>query len=186
MIHGFMGNEDVTWLFSQAADPDWLIVTPRAPIPSTSGYTWYQFDEQTKVPAQASVAQAQATLHEFIQKTLTTYHGDPKRLVLLGFSQGAAMAALYAITHPESVHGVAMLGGFIPRLNELSIPALNHLPFLILHGTKDETIPVRWAQRTRDRLIAAEANVTYEESDVGHKVSAQGMRTLAAWLAGRK
>jgi phospholipase/carboxylesterase len=186
MIHGFEGNEDVTWIFSRAADPDWLIVTPRAPLRSQSGYTWYGFDPATKVPEQASVDRAQATLHDFIQKTLHTYHGDPNRVVLLGFSQGAAMAALYGIAHPERVRGIVSLGGFIPRLNEITLPPLNGLPILILHGTQDETIPVKYAQRARERLTEAGATVTYEELDVGHKVSAQGMRTLGAWLAERK
>ncbi len=186
MIHGFEGNEDVTWIFSRAADPDWLIVTPRAPHRSQSGNTWYKFDPETKVPDSESIQQAQTTLNGFIGKAIQTYHGDPNRVVLLGFSQGAGMALLYGIAHPQSVRGVVSLGGFIPRLNEITVPPLNHLPVLILHGTRDETIPVKWAQRTRDRLIAAGANVTYEESDVGHKVSAQGMRTLGAWLAGRK
>src|SRR5678816_2400734 len=40
MIHGLNGNEDVTWVFARAAGPEWLIVSPRAPLPGEEGYRW--------------------------------------------------------------------------------------------------------------------------------------------------
>src|SRR5260221_13388813 len=44
MVHGLQGNEDVTWIFARQAGPQWLIVSPRAPFPDSSGYSWYQFN----------------------------------------------------------------------------------------------------------------------------------------------
>src|SRR5450631_1169914 len=48
MVHGVDGNEDVTWIFARAASPNWLILSPRAPLPtgedaanSKAQFSWY-------------------------------------------------------------------------------------------------------------------------------------------------
>lgn len=184
MIHGLDGTEDVTWVFARAAAPQWLILTPRAPISTAAGSSWYSLGVDGK-PIAESFAAGLTALERFIESAIQQYPIDPARIVLLGFSQGSAMAYAYAITHRQQIKGVAALSGFIARLSEIVIPPLSALPVLILHGTQDQTIPIEIAQRARDRLLTAGAHVTYEEAAVGHKISAQGMRTLASWLAER-
>lgn len=184
MVHGLDGNEDVAWVFARAAGPEWVIVTPRAPIAAASGYRWYGLREDGKADVNSYEAGAGA-LERFVEGAIRQYAIDRTRLVLLGFSQGAAMVYGYALAHRQQMAGIAALSGFIMRLNEITIPPLDGLPVLILHGTRDETVPIRMAQQARAQLEAAGAQVTYEESDTGHKISAQGMRTLAAWLAER-
>jgi phospholipase/carboxylesterase len=181
MVHGLDGNEDVTWIFARSATPDWLILSPRAPVPTQSGFTWYQ-------ASPLSFSAGLESLARFIDGALRTYPIDPARLVLLGFSQGTVMSFAYALSSPRPAHpiaGVAALCGFIANLNAITIPPQNGLPVVMLHGTQDERVPVAWARTARDRLREAGAAVTYEESETGHKVSASGMRTLAGWLSDR-
>ncbi len=186
MVHGLHGNEDVTWVFSRAVGPEWVILTPRAPIAGENGCRWYNLTEdENRRPVPESFAAGQAALERFVSGALQHYPIDPKRVILLGFSQGSAMVYAYAMAHRPAIAGIVALSGFIARLNEITIPPLDKLPVLILHGTRDETVPISMAQRARDQLQAADALVTYEEADTGHKISAQGMRTLAAWLAAR-
>jgi len=181
MLHGLYGNEDVTWVFARAVTREWLVLTPRALLQMASGYAWFA---PTVPPDPFSLTTALGVLHRFIAG-VDVYGGDPARVVLLGFSQGAAMAYLVALGDPAQVRGVAALSGFVPNLNRQSLPPLNGLPILMLHGTRDETIPVAYARSTRDALQEAGAALTYEEAEIGHKTSAAQMRTLAAWLAAR-
>jgi phospholipase/carboxylesterase len=185
MLHGLQGNEDVTWVFARSADPDWLILVPRAPLSDAGGYSWYPVPADQPPSAESFYAGLSALEH-FIDGAQTAYPVDPTRRVLLGFSQGSTMAYAYAFRHRERVAGVAALSGLVARLNQITIPPLAGLPVLILHGTQDTIIPVSMAQRTRDRLTEAGAHVTYEESAIGHKTSAHGLRTLSAWLRDRK
>ncbi len=178
MVHGLDGNEHVTWIFGRVVGPEWLIITPRAPFPSAGGFSWY-------AATQESFMAGLATLEKFIDAAMRYYPSDPAQLALLGFSQGTIMNFAYALRapRPRPIAGIAALSGFIARLNEIEIPAQNGLPVLMLHGIRDERVPVKWAQSARDRLRQAGASVTYEESDTGHKVSASGMRLLSHWLA---
>ncbi|MEP7288817.1 MAG: dienelactone hydrolase family protein [Chloroflexota bacterium] len=183
MVHGLQGNEDVTWVFARTVPPDWLIISPRAPFAATAGgYEWSD-SESPERNTLTSLEAGNAALTRFIDHLPNVYPVDPSRLVLLGFSQGAAMSYLFATSH--SVSGVAALGGFIPPQLVSQLHPLNHLPILILHGTRDETISIETARRNRDQLIAAGADVTYQESDIGHKVSSAGMAALKEWLKAR-
>lgn len=183
MLHGFQGNEDVTWVFSRSAGPGWLIVAPRAPLRADDlGYTWHHFNAGKTDPD--TMAAALAKLTRFVEGLAEVYPADRNRLVLLGFSQGAAMAYAFAASQPQSpLIGLAALGGYVP--GTVTLPALNGLPVLMLHGTRDETISITLARKNHADLTGAGATVTYVEDDVGHKVSAMQMRELGTWLAQR-
>lgn len=185
MVHGHKGNEDVTWVFARNAGSQWLIATPRAPLPSPDGdgYTWNSFSAEGKTET-ASLDRSLAQLTRFITNLPSVYPADLSRLVLLGFSQGAGMCYAYTATQPQPpLIGMAALGGYIP--GPVKLPPLNHLPIFMFHGSKDETIPISLAHKNRDQLIAAGADLTYQEDEVGHKVSAEGMRRLTVWFAER-
>jgi len=181
MVHGLQGDENVTWIFARSISPHWLIVSPRAPFTAPEGYTWndpgkqYNDDDAYQGGLDA--------LTRFIEGLTTTYDADLSRLALLGFSQGAALSYAFAAAHP--VRGVAALSGFVPALIDDRLSAFKNVPILILHGTKDDRIPIEQARRDRDRLSAVGAQVTYHEDQVGHKVSAEGMRLLRHWLSER-
>jgi phospholipase/carboxylesterase len=109
---------------------------------------------------------------------------DRARLVVLGFSQGGAMAYAYALTHV--VGGIVSLGGYVPGTIPRPLPPLNEMPVLIIHGVQDDTIAVEIARKNRDQLTQAGAEVTYlEEEGMNHRVGVEGMRLLTGWLADR-
>jgi phospholipase/carboxylesterase len=180
MVHGLQGDEDVTWVFARTAGPEWLIVSPRAPFTAKGGYSWNDSGDYAN---EDSYRDGLTALSKFIEQTPNVYPVDRSRLVLLGFSQGAAMSYAYAANIADQpVLGVAALAGFLPPFQ---IDGLKGLPVLILHGTRDARILVEEAHRDRDALIAAGAQVTYVEDDVGHKVGSKGMQSLRQWLAER-
>ena len=42
MIHGYLGNEDVMWVFSQTLPKDWLLVAPRAIVQEKEhSFSWH-------------------------------------------------------------------------------------------------------------------------------------------------
>lgn len=183
MVHGFQGNEDVTWVFARTASQQWLIVSPRAPIEAPDGgYSWNTFHDGKTEPE--SLWQARDTLTHFIENLAKVYPVDRTKMVLLGFSQGAGMCYTVAAEKPQSpLLGLVALGGYIP--GPVGLPPLDGLPVFMFHGTKDETIAVSLARKNYEQLIKAGADVTYREDEVGHKVSAGGMRDLTTWLAQR-
>jgi phospholipase/carboxylesterase len=182
MVHGLYGDDSVAWIFARVVSPEWLIVTPRAYYPLKSGYSWYKFEDEL-TPEAASFDLGCAAFTHFMQSLPKVYPVDASRVVILGFSQGAVMAYAYATQH--RICGVAGLSSYVPDNINLDSPTIPGLPVLMLHGTRDETVPVARARADRDRLASAGAHVHYHEDDIGHKVSAEGMRQLGAWLEDR-
>lgn len=184
LIHGFQGDENVTWIFTRAVGPEWLIISPRAPLRAANGYSWYSFDANGHTEPD-SLFHGLDALTSFVEAVRGHYPVDPRRVVIGGFSQGGAMSYAYAFRHPDQVAGVISLAGFIPGPLTHVVPPLPNLPILMLHGTQDETISVEIARKNRDTLLGVGAAVSYLEDPVGHKIGAGGMRLLASWLAER-
>ncbi|HEX9925481.1 MAG TPA: dienelactone hydrolase family protein [Anaerolineae bacterium] len=180
MVHGWGGDESVMWIFKQVVPKGVAIITPRAPIALDEGGTiWFQRDGQ-------GLQKAMTRLEHFLAGLPDVYPIEPERLLLIGFSQGAAVINSLVMTRPLTVSGVASLSGQLPKeIDEQSqIDSLAGLPVFIAHGAEDDTIPLSEAQRIRDAYTRLEAEVTYEEYRVGHKMNSQGMNDLKAWMGG--
>jgi phospholipase/carboxylesterase len=181
MVHGWQGDEKVMSVFERTLPPGAAIVSPRAPIDmQNAGFGWYQpVDDETSQLA------GLAALREFVAGLPTAYPVDPNRVILMGFSQGAAMCNALLLSDPPLVAAVASLAGFLPEAAQRWVQPgrLAGKSVFIAHGTDDTTVPTARAQAARDALQSAGATVEYHDYPITHKLNAQGMRDLKDWLA---
>jgi phospholipase/carboxylesterase len=77
------------------------------------------------------------------------------------------------------------LSGFMPDVDglELDLTGLDGYPVAIAHGTLDPVIPVDYSRAARDALAAAEADVAYHESPVGHTIDPAIIPALRGFVA---
>ncbi len=185
MVHGWGGDESVMWVFKNVVPPNAAIITPRAPIDlDGNGYIWFERDDVGQ-PRTASHEIAIAKFEHFVSTLHELYPINPEHIVLIGFSQGGAMCNTLALTRPELVSGVASLGSFVPPFpeNQGMVSSVNQMPVFIAHGTKDDIVPLAAAHRTREIYGERDAIITYDEYEVGHKMSSQGIKDLKAWVS---
>lgn len=94
-------------------------------------------------------------LSELIADVLAKADGDPRRVYLTGFSNGAGMAFRFAAERGNLLAAVAPVAGYCPR----SVPApVRPVPTLFLQGDADLLIPLNggsvrlpWGNRTITR-----------------------------------
>jgi phospholipase/carboxylesterase len=186
LLHGWGGDECAMWLFQQVVPKIAAIITPQAPIELDAGsYVWYKYRASRDQPDETSLQASLVKLRHFLDALPNIYPLDPARLVLMGFSQGAAMSHTLVLTSTQpELAGLASLAGFIPDLPELIEPAnrLTGLPLFIAHGSRDEIVPLERARQTRDRYQSLGAEVTYREHSTGHKIHTEAMKALKKWL----
>jgi phospholipase/carboxylesterase len=92
MLHGYLGNEDVMWIFGKAVPPPWLKLAPRGlERLAADSYSWSRIP-QSGWPEMADFAAAVGALTRFIDALPELYQADPEQIYLMGFSQGAALA----------------------------------------------------------------------------------------------
>jgi phospholipase/carboxylesterase len=184
LLHGRGADEHDLFSFADALDERLVVVSPRAPLPLMGGYMWYEIGPAGRSQADGlneSLAALAALLDEMVEQ----YAVDPRRLFILGFSQGAAMAGSLLLTTPERVAGAALLSGYIPIDAGLDLhpEALGGKPVFVAHGTQDTVIPVQVGRMTRDFMQANGAALTYREYPTGHGIGARELEDVLAWLA---
>ncbi len=185
MLHGRTGDEYSMDVFLRAIPADYRVLSPRGPYSAPEhGYAWVASYPGLTAPFPDYQITA-ANLNAVIDRWINQNHLLGDRLALIGFSQGAAMALVFALTYPERVDRVACLSGFLPQTDlpvagEFSLAGLR---VFISHGTQDKIVPVEHARKAALWLKAAGAHVTACESEVGHRLSAPCHRGLKEFLA---
>jgi len=180
MVHGLKGDETVMWIFQPRLPKNALIIAPRALYPiNGGGYTWQQSD-RAGLPNASELQPAASALHKLLDDLNTEppdlwqkEQVDFEAVDLLGFSQGSAVAYLFALMYPECINRLGGLASFMPKGVETLVqrePLAGKKAF-VAHGTKEETVPVSLAEDAVRQLEQAGAEVTLCLDDVGHKLS---------------
>jgi phospholipase/carboxylesterase len=189
-LHGRGANAfDLLGLAPYLCGGNFLMICPQAPLetpigPEAVGYAWYNASKGGVVDTDGMLASHKA-LQLFLDDCLKSYPIDPKKLAVLGFSQGGVIAYSLALTNPERFAGLAALSTWLPRelTPRLHIsPAVETLPTLVQHGTQDPQIEVDRARDSVARLRELKVPLTFKEYEMGHEIRPRGLYDLSAWL----
>jgi phospholipase/carboxylesterase len=110
-----------------------------------------------------------------------------RSIVLAGFSQGGAVALQTGLRHPERLAGILALSAYLPLPDTLAHEASEAnrgVPIFMGHGTEDPLIPLSWATRSRDHLVALGYAIEWREYQMPHSVCAEEIEDVGRWLRG--
>jgi len=106
-------------------------------------------------------------------------------ILIAGFSQGGAIALQAGLTLPRNIGGIIALSSYLP-MTEASLETINsgklQTPIFMAHGAIDEVIRVEYAERSRDKLAARNANIEWHKYDIAHSVSNEEVDDLSLWF----
>jgi phospholipase/carboxylesterase len=189
VLHHGRGTEERDLLgLADALDPErrLRVVTPRAPLqlPGSPGYHWYLVP-RVGYPDPASFEAARAALAELHDRLWEESGIGPERTVLGGFSMGAVMSyAMGLSAERQAPAGILALSGFVPAVEgwEPSFADRTGTRVLVSHGRNDPVIGVEFARRARELIEAGGLDLTYRESELGHRIDPAHLREAATWL----
>jgi len=92
-----------------------------------------------QLPADAAWTDRPGDVLDLIDEVVATRGIDPRRVVLAGFSLGAAAAWQLAADHPDRFAGLAVASGRVPR--GLPLESLARTPTWVFHGGLDDKLP---------------------------------------------
>jgi phospholipase/carboxylesterase len=191
LLHGIGSNEEDLMGLEPYLDERFLIVSARAPHPyGWGGYAWFEIEWLPDGIAidRAQAEQSRDLIVRFIGEAVAAYSADPARVYLMGFSQGAMMSGWVALTRPELVAGAVLMSGRVPDEVRAQIADPEQLagkPFLVVHGTMDQVLPIQNGRASRDLLQRLPIDLTYREYPMSHEVSAESLTDVVAWLSAR-
>jgi phospholipase/carboxylesterase len=190
LLHGRGSDKhDLQGLRPQLPD-DWTLVTPRAPFPGEpwgygKGYAWYRYIEEDRLDAD-TLLESLSLLDEFLAALPRTLGVTSERIVLGGFSQGGTTSLSYALTRPGSVAAVLNFSGFLPAAIAVDETGANppSTPIFWGHGLGDPAIPIGLAERGRNRLRRAKAQLRTRDFSIGHWIVPEEVEAAVAMVSG--
>ncbi len=189
-LHGWGANaHDLIGLAPVLHGGGALVLSPQGPVAfeiaqGMLGFGWWPITEDREIDPESFEAASQA-IERFLDAAAERYPLDPRKTVLLGFSQGGVMAYDLVLRHPERFAGLVALSSWLPDPIERAVPsqpALENFPALLIHGTQDPMIPVERAQESREKLLARGLNVHYREYEMQHEIRPEALREMVLWL----
>ena len=191
-MHGWGANAlDLQGLAPYIAGGKFMLICPQGPldvpIGAISGYGWFPIRTGT-APREDQIDEAVDRAQKFIDAAIARYPVNPRKLVMLGFSQGGVMAFRLAFRQPKRYAALVGLSTwFPPELKDTveDLDTIRHLPTLLQHGRADEAIPLSRARDSLKHLRELEVPVTFKEYDCGHEITASSLEDLSEFLAAK-
>lgn len=193
LLHGYGSNEEDLFSFASELPEEYFVVSAQAPYPLMYGsYAWYaiNFDaDENKFSDIHQAKQSRDLIVNFIDELTNKYPIDPKKVTLIGFSQGAILSYAIGLSYPEKVSKIVAMSGYLNTemaKENFEENNFSNLKIFASHGTVDQVIPVEWARKTGPALEKLEIEFVYKEYLVGHGVAPQNFYDFRNWLEENK
>jgi len=157
-------------------------VTMNMGMPMPSWYDIVGLDERSNENCKG-LPESRARL-EGILKTEHETTGLPySRMVLAGFSQGAALSLFTGLQLDQSLAGVVVLSGYLPAASQFKPKQLS-TPVYHGHGSMDPMVQYALAEKTKATVTAlGVADYTLESFPIPHSVSPPELQKVAGFLS---
>lgn len=149
---------------------------------------WFNFGQDPfnnpQLQDEVGIRASQAIVGQLIDQELAAGIAS-RRVVLVGFSQGGAMALQCGLRYHQPLGGILSLSGFLLLAETLPLEkniANQNTPILLAHGTQDPIVPVAAAQNSAQVLTDLGFNAKLSLYNMAHTVSPAEIRDIAAWL----
>lgn len=121
-------------------------------------------------------------LAEFVSRAAERYRFDRNRVVAVGFSNGANMAASLLLLRPDVLGGAVLFRATVPLAPD-PLPTLRGSPVLLSNGRNDPFISPVETERLAAMLRRAGADITLEWQQAGHNLTPEDVSVPRKWLA---
>jgi predicted esterase len=121
-------------------------------------------------------------LASFVAAAAAAYGFDPRRVIAVGYSNGANIAASLLLTHPGVLSGAVLFHAQVP-LEPQEAPNLSGVRVFLTGGRADPIVRPAETERLAALLREAGADVTLRWKPNGHILSPQEVDEARRWLA---
>lgn len=198
-LHGLGADgNDFAPIVPQLLRPEWpaiRFVFPHAkvrPVTINNGVpmrAWYDIVSQ-EIDKRADEAGVRDSINEI--EALISRERDrgvpPSRVILIGFSQGGAIALANGLRRQAGVAGIAALSTYLPLAQATTTEitdAGRATPVFMAHGSQDPVVPQSLGLRSREALKALGVQVQWRSYAMPHSVCDAEISDLGDWLGER-
>ncbi len=121
-------------------------------------------------------------LADFVAVAAHRYRFDEARVIAVGYSNGANIAASVLLRRPRVLSGAILFRAMVP-FEPTTTPNLHHVRVLIGSGQHDPIVPRSQPERLRQILTEAGAAVQVHWHPGGHELGDDDLEASSRWLS---
>lgn len=181
LLHGTGGNERDLLPLGRTLSPGSSLLSPRGKVSERGAARFFaRLAEGIFDPTE--VAQRTDELADFISAAAPRHHFDVSRLIAIGFSNGANIAATLLLIRPIVLGGAVLIRPMVVIDRPAAPDSLKGKRVLILSGDRDPLVPPDHPHRLGAHLRAGGAEVTVHSVAAGHTLTRDDIVNANAWL----
>ncbi|AOS63565.1 alpha/beta hydrolase [Actinoalloteichus hymeniacidonis] len=180
LLHGTGGGPEDLVEPARALDPRASLLAPSGPVRERGAARWFRRLAEGVFDF-ADVEVRARHLADFLDHARDRHDLADRRVVAIGFSNGANIAAATALLRPDSLREAVLFSAMMPLAADPVI-ALADTRILASNGSVDPLAPAAEADRLIETLRANGAEVSVHRHPGGHPITAAGMAAAREWL----
>lgn len=183
LLHGTGADEHDLLDLGAALAPGAALLSPRGGVSENGANRWFRREGMGRFDVPDVIRRA-GELADFTGYAAHEYGLDTGRLVAVGFSNGANIAAALLLLRPELLRGAALFAPAAPLQGREPADAdLSGTSAFLSAGRSDTITPYDQAVLLSDQLIERGADVAFHQHPGGHELPEPVLRTATAWSA---
>lgn len=183
LLHGTGGNENDLLRVGRAISPGSALLSPRGDVSEGGALRFFaRLAEGTFDPQE--ITRRTHSLADFLLAAAGHYKIDPQRLIAMGFSNGANIAATLLLLRPETVAGAVLFRPMVVLDQPAAPGSLESRRVLLCHGTTDPLVPPEDPARLAALLRAGGADVKLASIPASHALTPLDVAAAQSWITG--
>lgn len=180
LLHGTGGNEEDLLPLGQYLAPDAAMLGVRGKVLEGGMPRFFRrlsegvFDEEDLIFRTHELAR-------FIEAATKSYAVNAERMIAVGYSNGANIAASMMLLEPNCLTAAVLFRAMVP-LEPERLPDLAGKRVLMQSGRHDPLVPADNSERLAELLKQSGAEVTLNWQNTGHGLTNPELVTAQAWL----
>ena len=180
LLHGTGGNERDLIPLGRELDPNAALLSPRGKVLENGMPRFFRRSAEGVFDLE-DLKNRTNELADFVAAAAQHYGFAADKVVAVGYSNGANIAASLLLLRPEVLSAAVLFRAMVPLIPD-TLPNLSSMRVWIGAGTDDPIIPTSESKRLAELLHSAGADVTIRFARAGHGLVNDDIITARDWL----
>jgi phospholipase/carboxylesterase len=181
LLHGTGGNEDDLLQLGRELDPNAQLLSPRGKI--LEGGRIPRFFRRL-AEGVFDIEDLKFRTHElvgFVEKASRIYGFDSRKVIAVGYSNGANIAASMLLLKPQTLSGAILFRAMVPLVPD-NLPDLSDKRIFMSSGLRDPIATRQEAETLSGLFKQAHAVVDLQWQNSGHELTQDDVHAAKQWL----
>src|SRR5947207_10340466 len=180
LLHGTGGNERDLIPLGHELDPSASLLSPRGKVLENGMPRFFRRLSEGVFDLE-DLQKRTHELADFVVSAGAHYKIDNRKIIAVGYSNGANIAASMLLLRPEILSAAVLFRAMVPLVPKTE-PDLDSVRVWIGAGSNDPIVPASETKELAELLRGAGADVTIRFFKGGHQLTQQDIHAAHEWL----